>query len=123
VLSRGRLSGSKPSRPGDFRAHLPRFAGAEGARNQALVDKLRALAEAGGRTPAQLCLAWVLAKQPRLVPLVGPRTRAQLADLLAALDKPLTAGELAELEALLPPGAIAGDRYQPAQMAHLDSEK
>lgn len=44
VLSRGLLSGSKPSAPSDFRAHLPRFSGEEGARNAAVVAKLRALA-------------------------------------------------------------------------------
>ncbi len=122
VLSRGLLSGSRPSGPRDYRALLPRFAGADGARNQEVVDKLRALADAGGRTPAQLCVAWVLAKQPRLVPLAGARTRAQLDDLLGALDKPLTQEELSELEAVVPPGAITGERYPAAMMAHLDSE-
>lgn len=78
VLSRGLLSGSKPTAPTDFRAHLPRFAGEEGARNAAVVEKLRALALAGGRTPSQLCVAWALAKQPAFVPLLGSRTQAQL---------------------------------------------
>lgn len=122
VLSRGLLSGSKPTGPSDYRSHLPRFAGDEGAKNAAVVEKLRALAEAGGRTPSQLCVAWVLAKQPKLVPLVGSRTRAQLDDVLGALDKPLSAKEVAEVEAVVPAGAIAGPRYQAAQMAHLDSE-
>ncbi|MBC7052257.1 aldo/keto reductase, partial [Salmonella enterica subsp. enterica serovar Enteritidis] len=56
VLSRGLLSGSKPTGPSDYRSHLPRFAGDEGAKNAAVVEKLRALAEAGGRTPSQLCV-------------------------------------------------------------------
>jgi aryl-alcohol dehydrogenase-like predicted oxidoreductase len=123
VLSRGLLSGRKPSRPGDFRAALPRFTGAEGVQNQTVVDRLRALAAAGGRSPGQLCVAWALARQPRLLPLIGPRNREQLIDLLGALDKPLSAAELVDLEAAVPPGAIAGSRYQPAQMAHLDSER
>jgi aryl-alcohol dehydrogenase-like predicted oxidoreductase len=123
ILSRGLLSGRQPSGPGDFRTHLPRFTGDEGARNQAVVERLRGLAASTGRTPAQLCLAWALAKQPRLVPLIGPRTREQLADLMGALDKPLGAGELAAIEAAVPEGAIAGERYHAAQMSTLDSER
>jgi aryl-alcohol dehydrogenase-like predicted oxidoreductase len=123
VLSRGLLSGRKPAGPGDFRAHLPRFSGEEGARNEGVSERLRAVAAAGGRTPAQLCLAWVLAKQPGLVPLIGPRTREQLDDLLGALAKPLSPAEVADVEAVVPAGAIAGPRYQAAQMANLDSER
>lgn len=88
-----------------------------------MVARLRELAKAGGRTPAQLAVAWALAMQPRLVPVVGSRTREQLADLLGALAKPLSAKELEEIEAVVLAGAIAGSRYQAAQMSHLDSEK
>ena len=123
ILSRGLLSGSKPAAKGDFRAHLPRFAGEEGAKNAAVVERFRAFAEKTDRTPAQLALAWVMAKQPRLTPLLGARTTKQLADLLAVIDRPLTASEVADVEAILPPDAIAGPRYQAAQMAHLDSER
>ena len=66
---------------------------------------------------------WVLAKQPQLVPIVGARTREQLRDVLALLDKPLTRDETSALEAIVPLGAVGGDRYQTQQMAHLDSEK
>jgi aryl-alcohol dehydrogenase-like predicted oxidoreductase len=122
VLSRGLLSGSKPAGAADYRAQLPRFAGDEGARNEAVVTRLRALAEASGRTPAQLCVAWALAKQPAFIPVIGARTPEQMEDVLGALAKPLSAKELADVEAVVPRGAIAGSRYQPAQMAHLDSE-
>ena len=71
----------------------------------------------------QLAIAWVLARQPGFVPVVGAKTRAQLADALGALDKPLSAGDVAALEALAPEGSIAGTRYGAEQMAHLDSEK
>lgn len=123
VLSRGLLSGSKPTGQGDFRTHLPRFAGEAGAKNAAVVERLGAFAAKTGRTPAQLAFAWVLAKQPRLTPLAGARTREQLLDILGALDEPLTAAELADVEAIVAPGTIAGDRYHPSQMAHLDSER
>lgn len=55
--------------------------------------------------------------------MIGARTRAQLGDALAVLQRPFSAAEVAELEALIPAGSFAGDRYQAAQMAHLDSEK
>ncbi|MEZ4257490.1 MAG: aldo/keto reductase [Polyangiaceae bacterium] len=122
VLSRGLLSGSKPQGKGDFRAYLPRFAGDHGAHNEGVVGELRKFAEARKMTPAQLSLAWVLAKQPTFVPLLGAKTTAQL-DALAALDTPLSAADVAALEALVPVGAVAGDRYAPQQMQHLDSER
>ncbi|WP_394827628.1 aldo/keto reductase [Pendulispora albinea] len=123
VLSRGLLSGRKPSGPGDFRAHLPRFTGENGAHNEAIVERLRAFAARSNRTTAQIAVAWALAKQPKLVPLVGARTREQLDDVLGALAKPLSADELRALEDIVPPGSIRGDRYQAGQMAHLDSER
>jgi aryl-alcohol dehydrogenase-like predicted oxidoreductase len=122
VLSRGLLSGSRPQGQGDFRAYLPRFAGDNGAHNEGVVAELRKFAEARGMTSAQLALAWVLAKQPTFVPLLGAKTTAQL-DGLAALDKPLSAADVAALEALVPAGAVAGDRYAPEMMKHLDSER
>ena len=123
VLSRGLLTGSKPNGPTDFRAHLPRFAGDEGKKNAAIVERFQAFATKTGRTPAQLAVAWVIAKQPRLTPLIGARTTKQLADILGALDKPLSPQEVADVEAIVPAGAIEGTRYAAAQMAHLDSEK
>ena len=117
------LTGSKPTGPTDFRAHIPRFAGDAGKKNAAVVERFQAFATKTGRTPAQLAVGWVLAKQPRLTPLVGARTTKQLADILAVLDKPLSPQEVADVEAIVPTGAIEGTRYAAAQMAHLDSEK
>ena len=122
VLSRGLLSGSKPTGASDVRAHLPRFSGDAGKYNDTLVEALRALARRAGRTPAQLCMAWVLAKQPGFVPLAGARTPEQL-DVLDAVQRPLSAQELDELERLIPRGAFQGSRYPEAQMATLDSER
>ncbi|MCW5834789.1 MAG: aldo/keto reductase [Labilithrix sp.] len=123
VLSRGLLSGSKPTGSSDFRSYLPRFAADNRTNNESVVSRLGAFAEARGQTPAELAIAWALAKQPTFVPVVGARTRAQLDGLFRALDKPLSGGELEELERLVPRGAIAGTRYDAAQMAHLDSER
>ncbi len=123
VFSRGLLTGSKTTRKGDYRQHLPRFAGEHGAKNADVVARLHAFAAERGMTPAQLTLAWVLAKQPTRVPIVGARTRAQLDDALGALDKPLPASDVTALESLLPKDAIGGTRYGAEQMSHLDSER
>jgi aryl-alcohol dehydrogenase-like predicted oxidoreductase len=73
VLSRGLLSGSPPAGPGDFRAYLPRFTGDNRVRNEAIVAALAALATERGTTPSRLAIAWVLAKNPGFVPVVGAR--------------------------------------------------
>jgi len=123
VLSRGLLAGSKPKGKGDMRAYLPRFAGDHGSKNDDVVRAIQRFAAERGMTAGQLAIAWVLAKQPALVPIVGAKTIAQLDDALGALDKPLSKEDVAALEALVPAGAIAGDRYAAEQMKHLDSER
>src|SRR5689334_14335932 len=94
VLSRGLLTRSKPASPADFRAHLPRFS----ADNERLVAALEQLAAERGVRPAQLAIAWVRAKHPRLVPLVGARTRRQLEESLGALAIALTPAEVPRIE-------------------------
>lgn len=123
VLSRGLLSGSRIAGPGDIRARFPRFAGDNLARNQDLADRLRQIAQAKGATPAQLAIAWVLAKNRMIVPVIGARTRAQLSDNLAALDIRLASEEITALEAAIPADAVAGTRYDEHAMRTLDSEK
>ncbi len=123
IFSRGLLTGSKATGKSDFRAHLPRFSGEAKEKNDRVVASMQAFAKARDLTPGQLAVAWALAKEPGFVPVVGAKTRAQLADSLAALDRPLSARDLQELEALVPADAISGTRYGADQMAHLDSEK
>lgn len=74
-------------------------------------------------TVAQVAIAWVLAQGPDIVPLIGARRRDRLADALAAFDVKLSAEDLAAIEAAVPFGAAAGDRYASAALAHLDSER
>jgi aryl-alcohol dehydrogenase-like predicted oxidoreductase len=123
VLSRGLLAGSKPTGARDFRAHLPRFSGANAERNQQLVDALARLASDRGVKPAQLAIAWVRAKGASIVPTIGARKREQLTDALAALDIALSKEEVAALEAAVPASGIAGTRYAEQQMKQLDSER
>lgn len=121
LLSRGLLSGSKPTAPTDFRKHLPRFTGDNLTRNQQLVDVLRQLAAEKNVTPSQLAVAWVMAKSPNIIPLIGPRTPEQLRDSLGALDVELTPDDVARIESAVP--EAAGTRYDERQMSMLDSER
>jgi aryl-alcohol dehydrogenase-like predicted oxidoreductase len=123
VLSRGLLAGSAPSGPGDFRAHFPRFTPANLVRNQQLVETLRSLAAEKGLSAAQLAVAWVLAKGESIVPVVGARTPAQLAESMGALSIALSPSDLTRIEAAIPASAVAGDRYAAPQMQMLDSER
>jgi aryl-alcohol dehydrogenase-like predicted oxidoreductase len=123
VLSRGLLTGSSTSSPGDFRANMPRFTGENRTRNQTVIDALRKLAESKGAAPAQLALAWVLAKGQNIVPVMGARTLKQLDECLSALDLHLTAEDVTLIEKAIPADAAAGSRYDERQMQHLDSER
>jgi len=123
VLSRGLLSGSKPTASNDFRAHLPRFSGNNAARNAELRAALERLAAERNVTASQLAIAWVLHRGANIVPVIGARTRQQLTESLGALDLRLGADDLARIEASVPAERVAGARYQDAQMAHLDSER
>ncbi len=127
VLSRGLLSGSwsraRGSTSGDFRARAPRFQGENLEHNLALVEALRAVAEAKSTTVAQLAIAWVLSRGDDVVPIVGARRRNQLADALDALDVSLTDDDQERIERAIPAGAAAGERYAAPGMAQLDSEK
>ena len=58
-----------------------------------------------------------------IIPLIGTKRRDRLAEALHALDLTLSDDDLAAIEAAVPPGAVAGERYEPAQVAALDSER
>ncbi len=122
VMSRGLLTGSE-ARAQDFRRMLPRFGAENRETNATVSQRFRELAASWKLTPGQLAIAYVRTKQPRFTPLVGARTVEQLVDALAAADRTLSADQIAALEAEVHPNAIGGQRYAPAQMAHLDSER
>jgi aryl-alcohol dehydrogenase-like predicted oxidoreductase len=118
VYSRGLLTGSKPRGAADFRAHLPRFQQAD---NERVVAGVAAFARELDATPAQVLLGWSLTKMPDFMPLVGVKDLKQLDEALAT--QPLSVPDVAALERLVPPGAVAGSRYGEAQMKQLDSER
>jgi len=101
----------------------PRFSTENIDKNLAFVEILGGIAQARGLSVAELALAWVLSRGSGVVPLVGARRRPQLAEALKALSAHLSAKGLAEVERAARPGALAGARYDPRQMAILDSER
>jgi aryl-alcohol dehydrogenase-like predicted oxidoreductase len=123
LLSRGLLSGSKPAARGDLRVHLPRFAAENREHNEQLAATLQRLGAEKGISASQLAIAWVMTKNRWIVPLIGARTRVQLADALGALDVELSPADMARIEELVPPSAAAGTRYDARQMSVLDSER
>jgi aryl-alcohol dehydrogenase-like predicted oxidoreductase len=78
------------------------------AANRAIVDRVRAIAERLGVTPARIALAWVLAQGEYVIPIPGTKTPKYLADNAGAADLTLRIADLAELDALPDP---AGTRY------------
>lgn len=123
ILCRGLLSGKRYRGDAGFRVYSPRFAGGNLERNEALVAGLAKMAETLDTTPARLATAWVAAQGADIIPLIGAKTRAQLDESLGATELRLDAETLAEMAALFPAEAVAGDRYDPHQMAMLDSER
>ena len=123
VLSRGLLTRSSTSAAGDIRNHLPRFNGENLTRNMKLVEALETVAQDRGVSPAQLAFAWALAKGKNIVPLIGARTRTQLADSLGAIELGLSDEEVAHIEETIPASKVAGPRYPEQHMSDLDSER
>ena len=124
ILSRGLLSsGTARLAPGDPRTRFPRFSGDNHARNLELLASLEEIAAGYGVTAAQLAIAWVASRGEDIIPLIGTKRRDRLAEALKALDLALSADDLAAVEAAVPAAAVAGDRYAPAQVTSLDSER
>jgi aryl-alcohol dehydrogenase-like predicted oxidoreductase len=127
VLSRGLISGhwsrDRATTSNDFRSRSPRFSRENLDRNLELADGLGAVAEGKGATAAQAAIAWVLSRGDDIVPLIGARRRDRLTEALGALELDLSDDDLATIERAVPADRAAGDRYDPRQMAMLDSEK
>ena len=125
VLSRGLLSRdtARQSGPGDIRGRMPRFRPENLDRNMELLAALERIARDRNATTAQLAFAWVLSRGDDIIPLIGTKRRDRLSETLGALDIRLSPGEIAEIEAAVPAGQVAGDRYDSPQMAALDSER
>jgi aryl-alcohol dehydrogenase-like predicted oxidoreductase len=110
-LGRGYLTGTMTESSfdeRDFRATNPRFTQEAIDANQAIVGRVRAVAERHDATPAQVAIAWILAQGDHVVPIPGTKRVRYVEEKVAAADLPLTPEDLAELDAL--PEAT-GPRY------------
>ena len=125
VLSRGLLSGgtARDITTSDPRTRFPRFAGENLPRNLALLDALEGIAAERGVTAAQLAIAWVCSRGDDIIPLIGTKRRDRLAEALVGVGLTLAASEIAAIEAAVPAGQVAGDRYDAGGMGTLDSER
>jgi aryl-alcohol dehydrogenase-like predicted oxidoreductase len=114
-LGRGFLTGRFKSPDdigeGDRRRNMPRFQDENFARNLALADRVRELADEKGVTAGQLALAWVHAQGDDVVPIPGTKRRRYLEENVAALEVELSDDDLRRMDEAFPPGAAAGDRY------------
>jgi len=125
VLSRGLLSGgtARDITTSDPRTRFPRLAGENLPRNLALLDALEGIAAERGVTAAQLAIAWVCSRGDDIIPLIGTKRRDRLAEALVGVGLTLAASEIAAIEAAVPAGQVAGDRYDAGGMGTLDSER
>jgi aryl-alcohol dehydrogenase-like predicted oxidoreductase len=107
---------------GDFRGTLPRFTPEAMEKNQGLVDLLKRVAADKGATPAQVALAWLLAKRPYVVPIPGTTKVHRLDENIGAADVELTTSDLGEIEGAAARIPIEGERYQPQQLEAVGRE-
>ena len=114
-LGRGFLGGRFRSlddlAPDDWRRNNPRFQGENFARNLAIADQIRAMAQEKGCTPAQLALAWVLDRGKDVIPIPGTSSVARLKENAGSVKLRLTQADRDRLDRAAPFGAAVGDRY------------
>lgn len=123
-LGRGFLTGAvkraEEYPESDFRRNDPRYQGANFDANMRAASTVGELASRKGVTPGQIALAWLLHKGSEIVPIPGTKRRRYLEENVAAAAVPLTAEDIATLDAALPPEKVAGPRYSARQMAQVD---
>ena len=122
-LGRGFLTGTFRRRddliPADRRHAHPRFQEGNFERNLGLLETLDRIADANGRTSAQVALAWVLSRGPDIVPIPGTKHRSWLEQNVAAARITLDDADLKALDEAFPSGAASGLRYPEGQLRRL----
>ncbi|MFJ4998997.1 aldo/keto reductase [Microbacterium sp. NPDC088619] len=123
-LGKGFLTGtvdrSTSFAEGDIRGTIPRFSEENRAANEALVAHVASLAAAKDASPGQIALAWLLAREPWIVPIPGTRRTSRIAENAGATAVALSADEVADLDQLAERVGVQGDRYNPQQMSFVD---
>lgn len=126
-VGRGFLAGGVPDpsklEEGDLRRNMPRFQGEAFAANLDLFARFRAIAGEAGCTPAQLCLAWLLAKGDDIVPIPGTARPDHMRENAAASDLRLPAEIVAKVDATVNGDTVNGPRYSPQLQASVDTER
>ncbi len=125
-LGRGFLTGAMTKdtelSSNDFRKNNPRFQPEAMEKNQSFVELLKEVGSKRGATPAQIALAWLLAKRPYIVPIPGTTKLSRLEENMASVDVELSNHELLQLDAAGARIQAAGERYAPAQQAMIGIE-
>jgi aryl-alcohol dehydrogenase-like predicted oxidoreductase len=123
-LGRGFLAGRFRSlddlAPDDWRRNNPRFQGDNFAKNLAVAEQVKQIAQEKQCTPAQLALAWILARHDDAVPIPGTSSLTRLEENAGAVNVTLTPDDLARIERVSPQGVAAGARYDPAMLDLVD---
>lgn len=109
----GKMAADTTFAPTDFRSTLPKFSPDNMKANYALVEVISRFADRKNVTPAQIALAWLLAKQPWIVPIPGTTKLERLDENLGAAQVELTVDETRELENASAQIRLQGDRYSP----------
>lgn len=107
----------------DIRRSMPRFAADNYARNAQLLPAYQQLAQDAGCTPAQLAIAWLLHQGPDILPIPGTTRIDHLTDDLGAADVKLSGEMLAQLDELINPRTVHGDRYNDQANREVDTER
>ncbi len=124
-VGRGFLAGGVRSaadiKDGDFRQAMPRFMGEAFAANLDLLAQFEAVAREAGCTPAQLCLAWLLQKDPIIVPLPGTSSPDRMRENAAAADVVLSVAVMARVDEIVNDSTVQGARYNDVMQASVDT--
>jgi aryl-alcohol dehydrogenase-like predicted oxidoreductase len=125
-VARGFLAGAVPDGDAlvekDIRRGMPRFQAPHFARNLVMLARFNDIAARGGCTPAQLALAWVLARGPHVIPIVGTTSVDHLREDVAAAALTLSPSVVAEADACVNTQTVSGERYSKETLAEIDTE-
>jgi len=120
-LGRGFLTGQikkfEDFSPDDYRRQSPRFQGENFNKNLDLVSRIEAMAKEKDCTPAQLAIAWLLARNDNIIPIPGTKRRDRLEENIGAFHVKLSRDDMVKIDEIMPLGAAVGERYPATGMA------
>jgi aryl-alcohol dehydrogenase-like predicted oxidoreductase len=123
-LGRGFLVGSVDANTafteGDFRNSLPRFSAEARKANQGIADKVAEIAKAKHVAPAQIALAWILARKNWIVPIPGTTKQHRLEENIGAASVSLSGADLQEIDRAIAAIQVHGNRYGEAMQKQID---